>query len=236
MKNHSEKALRHIEEAMSLIPTNKAAAMLVRHAERPGMTKGHHGNELLLTPQGERDSYSAGKLMHGRICELLHSPVERCKQTAEKMQMGSGAAILPKMWIDLRCDAYVKDFNLALSTLGRLVQEDDFYDIFVKEMSESGLDVPYPHFHPPIIGASNLMCHLLSRTKAGMCVGVTHDWLINVAVSYAMGKTITRRYFTDYLDALFIWKTDGDYMFYHKGRHGKCADNFSKMLLQSFSN
>lgn len=230
MKQNSTESLRYIKEAMSLIPKNTAAAMLVRHAERPGIIPGHHGNELLLTPQGEKDSFAAGELMRGKICGLLHSPVERCQQTAAQIQAGSGATTPTEMWIGLRCDIYVTNFELALDTLERLPHEDDFYDIFVKKMSESGLDIPYPHFHPPLIGAGNLMHHLLSHANAGICIGVTHDWLVNVAVSYAVGEVIAHPYFAEYLDALFVWKIDGVWMFYHKGRHGKCAPNFSEQL------
>ena len=58
----------HIKRALELIPMSASAAAVMRHAEREGFAKGHHGNDILLTPQGERDAFVAGELMTGRIC------------------------------------------------------------------------------------------------------------------------------------------------------------------------
>jgi len=229
MKQDIQETLSYIKEAMSLIPENTAAAMLVRHAERP---RGHK-NDVLLTPQGLKDAFSAGELMKGRVSSLLYSPIERCCQTAYQMKKGSGADASPETWKALKYHVYVTDPEAAQKTLKRLVERGPhprFYPRFVDEMSRSGMTPPYPGFKPPIVAASELMHRLISCADSNICAGVTHDWLINVAVSYISGDVIDKSEFAGFLDALFIWEQNNDWMFYYKGRHGRCAEDFCRVF------
>lgn len=220
--NLKNKPLNHVKRALELIPISAPAAVVMRHAERGKFARGHHGNDILLTPQGERDAFEMGALMEGRVSRLLHSPVPRCLQTAENLRKGGCVDAHPREWLGLRCDVYVDDFNLALDTLTRLVSEDGFYDVFVDRMSVSGEDVPYPHFKPPLNGTGDLIRRLCAPENKGMCVAITHDWLVNVAASYATGAVTGRSDYAGFLDALFVWLDDGLLMFYYKGRTGRC--------------
>jgi len=93
----------------------------------------------------------------------------------------------------LRCDGYVTDFELAAEqTLVRLMHEDGFYDAFVREMSVSGDKSPYPNFAQPFAATVAMMREVAGDVSSGICVGVTHDWLVNVATAYATGKVVTR--------------------------------------------
>ena len=182
-----------------------------------------------MTPQGERDAFVAGELMTGRICRLLHSPVERCLQTAEQLRAGSGLKSVPQEWMGLRCDAYVTDHNSALDTLTRLVSEDGFYDEFIREMATSGDKIPYPHFKSPLIGTVNMIGHMVASGSSGLCVGVTHDWLVNVAASYVTGIPVARPAYADFLDTLFVWREKKRWMYYYKGVTGRCPSFFESI-------
>lgn len=222
-------ALNHIKRALDLIPAHAPAAALMRHAERGQFARGHHGNDIPLTPQGERDAHAAGQLMAGRISRLLHSPVPRCLQTAEHLRQGGGVDIAPREWLGLRCDAYVEDFDSALATLMRLVSEDGFYDRFVNRMCTAAAEAPYPHFKPPLEGTVHLLGGMLTA-RAGMCIGITHDWLVNVAASYATGTVTTRPNYAGFLDALFVWRQQQSWMFYYQGATGYCPPLFAEHL------
>lgn len=228
-------AFAHIKKAMSLIPRSALAAAVMRHAERGPIPRGDHGNEILLTARGERDASEAGRLMKGRIARLLHSPVPRCLQTAENMRRGSGGETAVEEWTGLRCDVYVPDIKSAEPTLRRLTLEKGFYDMFINRMSQCGDNIPYPHFTPPLAGTADLMRGILGGETRGLCVGVTHDWLVNVAAAYATGNTASRTdgEYADYLDALFIWESGNRWKFYHKGRTGECPDSFVKYFVRS---
>ena len=228
-------SLEHVGKVLRMIPASAPAAAVMRHAERAKFANGHHGNDIMLTAQGKRDALEMGVAMKGRVSGLLHSPVPRCGQTARRIAKGSGYGIAVREWQGLRCDVYVKDFNLALGTLSRLVSEDGFYDIFIGRMSGAGKNVPYPWFHPPLTGAANLIGHLISRRQSGICVAVTHDWLVNVAASCASGIAVTRRNYAEFLDALFVWKAGATWLFYYKGETGRCSSEFECELRSALS-
>ena len=223
-----DKAFGHAKQALALIPENISAMALMRHAERKEFAVGHHGNDILLTDQGKEDAHAMGELMKSRISRLFHSPVPRCLQTAEQLADGSGGHVCPEELMALRCDAYVDNFDAALTTLQRLVSEDNFYDVFVNTMATSGKNIPYPYFKPPLVGAGDLTRPMLSCS--GICVGVTHDWLVNVAASYATGNIVGRTEYAGFLDTLFVWRENGGLRFYYKGRQGVCGDDFVRAV------
>ncbi|MGI9297972.1 MAG: histidine phosphatase family protein [Gammaproteobacteria bacterium] len=218
-----------------MIPRSALAAGVMRHAERGPLPRGEHGNEVLLTEQGERDALAAGRLMKGRISRLLHSPAPRCLQTAENLRRGSGDETEIAEWTGLRCDVYVPDISAAEPTLLRLTSEKGFYDAFINRMSQCGDNIPYPHFAPPFAGAVNLVRGILGGETGGLCIGVTHDWLVNIAAAYATGKAASRADgdYADYLDALFVWESGDRWKFYHKGRTGECPRSFAKYFIRT---
>ncbi|WP_423909861.1 histidine phosphatase family protein [Candidatus Spongiihabitans sp.] len=229
-------ALQHAARALALIPSTARVAVLMRHAERDIIPKGQHGNEAPLTPQGEKDSATMGDLLKERNIELFHSPARRCVQTANSIGGANHPPLASKKSMSLRCDAYVEDFESALPTLSRLISEHGFYDLFVKQLSKEARNPPYPHFRPPLSAAAELMAGLLPHDKGQAGIGVTHDWLVNVAASHATGLIIERKHDAHFLGALFIWKDSGGVCYYHKGRAGKCPKDFQQIFVRALKN
>lgn len=217
----NNRAIRHAEAALRLIPPGAATAVLMRHAERGEFAKGDHGNDVLLTPQGEKDAIAMGRVFGERRPLLFHSPVERCRQTADGIGNGT------REWLPLRCDAFVEDMECASETLMRLPGGDGFYDEFVRELSGAQHNAPYPHFRPPLPSAARLMAGLMPG-EGQIAVGISHDWLINITAAHAAGRILPREDFAGYLDALFVWRDAGVLHYYHKGQSGHCARNFSR--------
>lgn len=229
MSLSASEAVRHAASALALIPPEASAAVLMRHAERGEFAKGDHGNEVLLTKQGEKDAVVMGGVFQNRRISLVHSPVKRCLQTALGIGCENALAEEPKEWLPLRCDAYVEDIERAKPTLARLPSGDGFYDTFVRKLSRTTYEPPYPHFFPPLPAAAGLMARLMpSQGDNKIVVGISHDWLVNVTASHAAGRVILRKDFAGYLDALFVWRDVDGLHYYHKGKSELCAESFAR--------
>ena len=221
---HARRAIEHVVAALELIPTGTPAAVLMRHAERGDIPKGTSGGEALLTPRGERDAERMGSALRGRMSVLRHSPVPRCRQTALQIQRGAGGPA-PAEWLPL-VHALMDDPALANLTMRRMVDEEGFYDQFILAMSTSN-DAPYPGFIPPLAASARLAAQM-APDKGGICVNITHDWLINVAASRALGQEAGRPDYAEFMDALFLWEKDGRLTLYYKGRISPCARDFQR--------
>lgn len=222
----TRRALAQAAEALRLIPPNAPAFALMRHAERGKIPQGSAGEEILLTPRGESDSLEMGRLFHGRVSAMRHSPVFRCRQTAEKILENAGGPT-PIEWAPLAFHAFVDNEGVAKSTLLRLVTERGFYDRFVSAMSTSAF-APYSGFKRPLAGAVGLAAQMTS--DKGVHVNITHDWLVNVTASLVSGRETDRPNYAGFLDALFVWEEDGQTLFYHMGKTGACAPEFQREL------
>ena len=226
-KNRVKQTFTHAACALELIPIDTPAMALMRHAERYGITKGHHGNDIPLTPQGEKDAAEMGNLLQGRVCGMRHSPVPRCLQTAARIHESAGGPV-PEEWLPLQFYAFLDDVDSGMPTLHRFVSKSEppgFYDRFVSAMSTS-IEPPYPGFKSPLVATVELCAQ--SLIGDGICVNITHDWLVNVVASHASGQETKQPDFAGYLDALFLWTENGQAMFYYKGETGLCASDFQR--------
>lgn len=206
----------------------------MRHAERLNFPKGHHGNDEPLTSQGKKDAIAMGGLLKTRHIRLFHSPVHRCWQTADGVGSVNHFRPSPKELISLRCDVYVDNFGNAKPTLDRLVSEPGFYNKFVRRLSEQKHTPPYPNFRAPFPATAELVAELLPRKKGWIGVGITHDWLVNVAASHATSYITKPGNYAGFLDALLVWKsTESISYYYYKGRTGKCRMEFAKCVMQA---
>ena len=218
------RAVGHAVAALGLIPPGAPAAALMRHAERGEIPKGTSGNEVLLTPQGGRDAEEMGRLLRGRVSALRHSPVERCGQTALRIQRGADGPA-PTMWLPL-VHAFADDPGVAGRTTERMTKEEGFHARFILEMSVAS-EAPYPGFARPLAAAAKLAAQMM-LAEGGLCVNITHDWLVNVAAARALGQEAKRPEDIGYLDALFLWEEDGRMAFYYQGKSGRCAPDFQR--------
>lgn len=221
----ARRAIEHAVAALGMMSPNAPSAALMRHAARGKIPKGDPGDGVPLTPQGERDAEEMGRALCGRVSALRHSPVPRCGKTAAQIQRGANASA-PVEWRPLNFYAFVPDVDAATPTLLRLVNETGFYDHFVSAMSD-GNKAPYPGFAPPRTAAAELAARMMSDGN-GVCVNITHDWLVNVTASHVSGQAIQRADYTGYLDAVFLWEENGRAMFYHKGKSAPCARDFQR--------
>jgi broad specificity phosphatase PhoE len=80
--------------SISAIPPFDRMVLLVRHAERSAVIRNRTHATAMLTEQGHADSRALGRVLARRFGApvLWHSPVPRCRQTAEGLALGAAAA------------------------------------------------------------------------------------------------------------------------------------------------
>jgi broad specificity phosphatase PhoE len=79
-------------ESLTALPATSHAAAMIRHGERQPFNSATDPTKALLTDEGKRAARALGAGLSGfdRV-RLFHSPVERCRQTAECIAEGAAA-------------------------------------------------------------------------------------------------------------------------------------------------
>jgi len=80
---------RNIIKALKQFPESSKIIMVLRHSHRNDPTELEELHDVRLTPQGHHVAKIFGKkLPSERVIRLYHSPVGRCKETAEDILIG----------------------------------------------------------------------------------------------------------------------------------------------------
>jgi hypothetical protein len=83
-------------ETIRSLPTHAAAAVLLRHAERFPLVEATDHTLVELTPDGAVAAEAFGGRIAGFDCvRIFHSPVKRCRQTAEGIARGVSSTGCP---------------------------------------------------------------------------------------------------------------------------------------------
>jgi hypothetical protein len=104
--------------------THPRAAILMRHAERGHFTHPAEGASVPITPKGAIDAEVLGReLARWERLDLSHSPVGRCRQTAEAIGRGAlteGALVIMGGEEARLGGPYMLDVPAALDKAGEL--------------------------------------------------------------------------------------------------------------------
>jgi broad specificity phosphatase PhoE len=78
--------------SLSAIPAFERMLLLVRHAERSAIIDLRSHAQVMLTEQGRLDARAFGRALGARFDRIVawHSPIPRCKETAELLVGGAG--------------------------------------------------------------------------------------------------------------------------------------------------
>lgn len=170
---------------LALVPGDRAVALLIRHAERPPIAAGEHGNDLALTAAGRAAAMQLGAQLGSRLRSIWTSPVRRCHETAEQLVRGAVVSV------DIREDrllgapgAFVADPEVAWRNWERLGTRG-----VIEHLAAS--DEPLPGLHDPHAAAQRLAARLLDEIDHGGGDGfhafVTHDSVLAPFVSRMLG-------------------------------------------------
>jgi broad specificity phosphatase PhoE len=186
--------------SLAAAAAERPVAALIRHAERPEPS-GIPGEELELTARGGDESHALGRRLGARVRRIAHSPVLRCRQTAEAILLGSGssAAILP----DRRLGGpglFVEDEREAGQTFATL----GIAAVLAGLVAGRQL----PGLAHPARASAAMVEHLLAicdDQPPGLYLFITHDSLLAPTLGWLFGGASE---LPDYLDALSIWRDD----------------------------
>lgn len=183
-------------------------AILMRHAERGHFNHPAEGANVPITAQGRADAESLGRSFGscGSI-ELFHSPVGRCRQTADAIGRGAaqaGVAIPSIVEKGVLGGPYLLNVTAALNKAGELGHR------FVREWFDGGLA-------PGLLKAREATAReqlqavdtCLSRAERGLVVMVTHDWNLLAVREELFGIRHEDDRWPGFLDGLIVWRADG---------------------------
>jgi broad specificity phosphatase PhoE len=185
-------------------------SLLIRHGERDHIVETSRALEALLTENGKREAISLGEQLapYGTIV-VHHSPVPRCKQTAEKIAEGIirrggsvevaghlvelGGPYITGNWADIVAEIDKRNF-----------------DGFVRAWFDG--ELPESLIAPLEVSAKlqlSILREQLVKTNASF-VNVSHDWNVMCIREYYFGIRHEEAGMPAYLDGIAaIWEGNG---------------------------
>jgi broad specificity phosphatase PhoE len=193
-----------IQETLSNVKERFNILVLLRHAERYEITNPTIGEHILLTPRGEQQAYQLGIALgvHTPI-RIFHSPVPRCRQTAEHLFSGlkeQGAEAFIEGAREFLAMPYLLDLQHAL----RLAR-DFGPPLFIRKWFDGKLPDGIAEESRP--AAAKLLRYLIASlqlTGQGMQIHVTHDWNILLLWECFLGLRCEVHEWPGYLDGMIV--------------------------------
>ena len=183
--------------------------MMIRHAERFPIRNMGDPMDALLTEQGKRDAFAYGEA--GAVLSpltLYHSPVERCRQTADHIAAGvrnSGGEAAVSGVLDALGGPY------AVGNLQEIPQLISEYGI--RNFLRMWFDGRLPHGHlMPLAEAARIELDCIrdaSSRHDSSVILVTHDWNIMIVREHLLQLPHEEVGYPGFLDGLSYYRPDG---------------------------
>lgn len=204
-------------DTLRTLPLHAPAAIFLRHAERYPILDATDPTLAELTPNGVAAAEAFGTKITGFGCvRLFHSPVKRCRQTAEGIARGVASTGCPVEIVGAE-DALGVDYILDLKEAGRLTVAHGEH--FVR-LWFSG-QVPAEVIRAASQIAARKLTFLTQRLQESsprgrrLDVHVSHDWNIIVLRELLLGVRHEEAGWLDFLDGVaFAPLADGLHAFY----------------------
>ncbi len=200
-----------LAKVIDTIPTDRPSAILVRHAERKPIIKVQDAVDAPLVQAGKQAAQSLGKLLANLSpIRLFHSPVPRCKQTAEMISQGASSA---GAQVSLEGEnftiggPYMRDWNTAMGHVlktGPMPFIKDWFagklpDELAKDARESASEQ-----------VSVLLEQLTAPDASGCTLNVTHDWNIILVRHFFLGLELEKVGWPHYMEAVVASMQDSN--------------------------
>ncbi len=204
------------ERILALLAKAHAAspvAVVLRHAEREGITSGAFGNDASLTRRGSDSAHRLGMGLSSRMMGVVNSsPLPRCMQTADATIAGAG-------WeANATPDRLLGDpgpFVVEPELAGRL-----FLDIGIEAIVRQQLadDQPPGGMRSTASGVKLVLRELAATLNGPASVFVTHDAVLAALVGHLYRLPVDGFCWPDYLDALVVWPDSDRLRFLWRGQ------------------
>jgi phosphohistidine phosphatase SixA len=192
-------------------------ALMIRHAERYPIERMINALEVQLTERGLRDSYNLGEKLT-RFCpiNIYHSPVPRCKQTAESIfegiQSQDTRATLSGYLLELGGPYITGDWNVIAATI-----EKQGHNQFIRRWFDD--DLP-PTLIMSLPKAARIQLKILVNQLTSThlsSINVTHDWNIMILREYYFKLKHELIGDPDFLDGLYAYMSGSNIILrYHE--------------------
>jgi hypothetical protein len=181
-------------------------AILMRHAERGHFNHPADGASVPITPQGAIDAEILGRsLAQFDNLHLTHSPVGRCRQTAEALGRGAmeAGSHITMLGEDGRLGGpYMLNVSAALDKAGELGHR------FVREWFDGRIcsSLLKSRRKTALEQIATVDDHLCCA-KQGLVVMVTHDWNLLAVREELFGLRHEDDRWPGFMDGLVIWRS-----------------------------
>lgn len=204
--------------------TGARAALVVRHAERHPVIDLRNHEEVLLTERGHVQAEKCGTLLAPLAARLrvLHSPVERCAQTARGIvagARGAGSDAEVVCAVEELASPFVKDKTRAWDLVTATGPG------FIREWFDGRM--PPDVFEPRAQAArgqldvvSRWLTQHTEREPDTLVVFVSHDWNIAIVREELLGVT-PETVWPGYLDGVVVSVDERDIVVELDGRVGR---------------
>lgn len=190
-------------------------SLILRHGERAHIVETSRALEALLTEKGKREAVELGKKLAflGNII-IHHSPVERCRQTAEKIAEGIienggmakvagslmelGGPYITGNWMDIVAEIDKRGFDNFVRA---------WFDGMLPKSLITPLDVSAK------LQASVLRSQLEKNDAS--YVNVSHDWNVMCLREYYFGIRHEEAGTPAYLDGIVAWRNGNGVRIYY---------------------
>lgn len=216
----------HGDDVLKMFPEIQAptVAAIIRHAERYPIVDPSRPTEAEITPSGAEAARRFGERLEGfDKLRLFHSPVKRCRQTAECIAEGASQTGI-SIEVSGPREALGVDYILDLVEAGRLTAEhgDHFVRLwFDGKMPES---IIWPTSRLAAEKLEFLRRCASDDTGNGrrLDLHVSHDWNIIVLREYLLGLRHEETGWLDFLDGLCLGLCADGLRAYCRGRSTLC--------------
>jgi hypothetical protein len=167
----------------------QSAAALIRHAHRYPIANPSDPTQAEITPEGAASAKAFGKRIQGfETLRLFHSPVKRCRQTAECIAEGAAKAGIAVSICGPQPELGV-DYILDLDETGRLntLHGEHFVRLWIQgQVSENAIVAPAKIAAAKL---SYLTAHLAEPCERGnrLDLHVSHDWNVIILRELMLG-------------------------------------------------
>ena len=191
-------------ETIGSLASDGASAAILRHAARFPIVDPANPTLAEITPEGAAAAEAMGRRITGFDClRLFHSPVKRCKQTAECVARGAQAAGLTIEYVGPEAALGV-DYILDLAEAGRLSELHGEH--FVRLWMEGQIAQNVIHATQLIAETklTYLAGKLLEPSNGGrrLDLHVSHDWNVLVLRELMLGVRHEEAGWLTFLDGI----------------------------------
>ncbi len=196
---------------------SSSVAIMVRHAERYPISRMENALELRLTPKGKEDAFMLGQSLSGfSPLSIYHSPVPRCKETADSIRDGilsaNQQATVEGLLLDLGGPYITGDWYAVVNAIEEIGHSRFIRKWFDNELPSSLIMSLHEAAHIQLKVLINQL-----RSGSLSTINVTHDWNIMIMREYFLHLRHEDIGDPDYLDGLHAFIEDDRL---HLGYHG----------------